>query len=160
MTKIIMHGCNGRMGQAITRIAATDETVKIVAGIDVTEGCDNGYPVYKNIAECKEEADVIIDFASAKAIDALLDYVSDTHIPIVVCTTGLSEEQKARLEEVSKEASVLVSANMSLGINVLFKKGVYFNEKKGNCRFFGCSNFSCRCCSICIFRKRNYIKSF
>ncbi|MBE5935164.1 MAG: 4-hydroxy-tetrahydrodipicolinate reductase [Lachnospiraceae bacterium] len=120
MTKIIMHGCNGRMGQAITRLAQLDDSVEIVAGVDITIG-QNTYPVYTDIEECKVAADVIIDFASAKAIDKLLDYVEATHIPVVVCTTGLSEEQKARLEEVSKKASVLVSANMSLGINVLFK---------------------------------------
>ncbi len=120
MVKIIMHGCNGRMGQAITRLAREDENVEIVAGVDITEG-NNEYPVYSDINDCKVAADVIIDFASAKAVDKLLDYVEATHIPVVVCTTGLSDEQKARLEEVSKEASVLVSANMSLGINVLFK---------------------------------------
>ena len=121
MTKIILHGCNGRMGQAITKLACEDDSVEIVAGIDVIEHIDNSYPVYKDIGECRERADVIVDFASAKAIDKLLDYVSETHIPVVVCTTGLSDEQKLRLEEISKETSVLVSANMSLGINVLFK---------------------------------------
>ena len=120
MTKIIMHGCNGRMGQAITELAKMDENVEIVAGVDITEG-NNNYPVYKDIEDCKEAADVIIDFASANAIDKLLDYVEKTHIPVVVCTTGLSEEQKERLEKVSNTASVLVSANMSLGVNVLFK---------------------------------------
>ena len=121
MTKIILHGCNGRMGQAITRLARHDNDVEIVAGVDVVDSIDNEYPVFTNIDDCNIRADVIIDFASASAIDKLLDYVSATHIPVVVCTTGLNDEQKARLQEVSKEASVLVSANMSLGINVLFK---------------------------------------
>lgn len=51
----------------------------------------------------------------------MLDYVETRKIPVVLCTTGLSEEQLARVEEVSKKVAVLKSANMSLGINTLFK---------------------------------------
>lgn len=121
MVKIIMHGCNGKMGQVITGIVAADKDTEIVAGIDIVDNRQNPYPVFTNIDDCNVEADVIIDFASAKAIDKLLDYVETRKIPVVLCTTGLSEEQLARVEEVSKKVAVLKSANMSLGINTLFK---------------------------------------
>lgn len=121
MVKIIMHGCNGKMGQVITGIVAADKDAEIVAGIDIVDNRQNPYPVFTNIDDCNVEADVIIDFASAKAIDKLLDYVETRKIPVVLCTTGLSEEQLARAEEVSKKVAVLKSANMSLGINTLFK---------------------------------------
>lgn len=121
MVKIIMHGCNGKMGQVITGIVAADKDAEIVAGIDIVDNRQNPYPVFTNIDDCNVEADVIIDFASAKAIDKLLDYVEARKIPVVLCTTGLSEEQLARVEEVSKKVAVLKSANMSLGINTLFK---------------------------------------
>ncbi len=121
MVNIIMHGCSGRMGQIISGLAASDENVNIVAGIDIVDNGNNSYPVFTNIKDCDVAADVIIDFASAKAVDALLDYVEDRQIPVVLCTTGLSEEQLARVEEVSKKVAVLKSANMSLGINTLFK---------------------------------------
>lgn len=121
MVKIIMHGCNGKMGQVITGIVAADKDAEIVAGIDIVDNRHNPYPVFTNIDDCNVEADVIIDFASAKAIDKLLDYVETRKIPVVLCTTGLSEEQLARVEEVSKKVAVLKSANMSLGINTLFK---------------------------------------
>lgn len=121
MVKIIMHGCNGKMGQVITGIVAADKDAEIVAGIDIVGNRQNPYPVFTNIDDCNVEADVIIDFASAKAIDKLLDYVETRKIPVVLCTTGLSEEQLARVEEVSKKVAVLKSANMSLGINTLFK---------------------------------------
>ena len=121
MVKIIMHGCNGKMGQVITGIVADDKDAEIVAGIDIVDNRQNPYPVFTNIDDCNVEADVIIDFASAKAIDKLLDYVETRKIPVVLCTTGLSEEQLARVEEVSKKVAVLKSANMSLGINTLFK---------------------------------------
>lgn len=121
MVKIIMHGCDGKMGQVITGIVAADKDAEIVAGIDIVDNRQNPYPVFTNIDDCNVEADVIIDFASAKAIDKLLDYVETRKIPVVLCTTGLSEEQLARVEEVSKKVAVLKSANMSLGINTLFK---------------------------------------
>lgn len=121
MVKIIMHGCNGKMGQVITGIVAAEKDAEIVAGIDIVDNRQNPYPVFTNIDDCNVEADVIIDFASAKAIDKLLDYVETRKIPVVLCTTGLSEEQLARVEEVSKKVAVLKSANMSLGINTLFK---------------------------------------
>ena len=121
MVKIIMHVCNGKTGQVITGIVAADKDAEIVAGIDIVDNRQNPYPVFTNIDDCNVEADVIIDFASAKAIDKLLDYVETRKIPVVLCTTGLSEEQLARVEEVSKKVAVLKSANMSLGINTLFK---------------------------------------
>lgn len=119
MTRAIMHGCNGHMGRVITDICKEDENIEIVAGIDLFDGIENDYPVFKSLEDCTVEADVIIDFCSAKAVDGLLDYCEKTKIPLVLCTTGLSEEQIARVSEVAKVAPILRSANMSLGINTL-----------------------------------------
>lgn len=121
MIKVIMHGCNGKMGQVITGLLAQDEEAQIVAGIDLSDHINNSYPVFPSLEECNVEADVIIDFASAKAIDGLLDYCEKTKMPVVLCTTGLSEEQLIRVKKVSETTPVLKSANMSLGINMLFK---------------------------------------
>jgi 4-hydroxy-tetrahydrodipicolinate reductase len=114
-----MHGCNGHMGRVITDICKEDSDVTIVAGVDVFQGVENDYPVFATLQECDVEADVIIDFCSAKAVDGLLDYCLEKKVPVVLCTTGLSEEQLARVEEVSTKVAVLKSANMSLGINTL-----------------------------------------
>lgn len=121
MVRIIMHGCNGHMGQVISGLAAQDPDVEIVAGIDIADQGKNSYPVFTDIQACQVEADAIIDFSSAKAVDALLDYSAVRRIPVVVCTTGLSEAQLAKLEETSSKVAVLKSANMSLGINTLMK---------------------------------------
>lgn len=119
MINVIMHGCNGMMGQMITGLMKEDTQAKIVAGIDVNDDGHNEYPVFSSINECTVEADVIIDFASVKAIDALLDYSVKNKVPVVICTTGLSKEQLNRVEEASKKVAILKSANMSLGINTL-----------------------------------------
>lgn len=121
MVRIIMHGCNGKMGQVITGLVADDPNAQIVAGIDIADNRDNGYPVFTDIKKCDVAADVIVDFAATAAVDALLDYSVEKQIPVVLCTTGLSDEQLARVKESSKKVAILKSANMSLGINTLMK---------------------------------------
>ena len=121
MTRIIMHGCNGKMGQVITGICKEDADVEIVAGIDVMDNKDNGYPVFTDIETCDVEADVIVDFAAAVAVDKLLKYAEDKSIPVVLCTTGLSPEQLSKVAMVSEKVAILKSANMSLGINAIMK---------------------------------------
>ncbi len=116
-----MHGCNGRMGQAIVGLAASDEDIKIVAGVDKFDNGQNSFPVYSNIEACELEADVIIDFSNSSAVDGLLEYAVSRNIPVVLCTTGLSDEQLARVTEASAKVAVLRSANMSIGINLLLK---------------------------------------
>lgn len=121
MVKVIMHGCNGKMGQVITKLIEEDAVAEIVAGVDVSDHIQNSYPVYQRLSDCSEDADVVIDFASAKAVDGLLDFCAERQIPCVLCTTGLSKEQLVHVEEASKKVAVLRSANMSVGVNLLMK---------------------------------------
>ena len=99
MTKIIMNGCYGKMGRMITELVKEDSEVSIVAGIDVVCTGDSPYRVYQDITEFTGEADVVIDFSSAKITDKLLDYCVSRKIPVVLCTTGLSEEQLSKVKE-------------------------------------------------------------
>ena len=121
MVRAIMHGCNGRMGRVITGLIKEDEAIEIVAGVDTFTGIANEYPVFENIGECDVKADVVIDFSNAGAADALLDYCVAKKLPVVLCSTGLSEEQLKKVEDSAKETAVLKSANMSMGINLLLK---------------------------------------
>ena len=121
MVRAIMHGCNGKMGRAITTLAKEDAEVEIVAGVDAYTEVANEYPVFESIEKCDVEADVVIDFSNAKAVDGLLDYCVEKQIPVVLCTTGLSEEQLAKVKEAGEKVAVLRSANMSLGVNLLMK---------------------------------------
>ena len=109
------------MGQVITRMAAEDKECEIVAGIDTCEGRLNGYPVFDSLQDCDVEADVVIDFSNAKAVDGLLENCKKRRLPVVLCTTGLSKEQIQKVEDTAKETAVLKSANMSLGINLLMR---------------------------------------
>ncbi len=119
MTKAIIHGCNGKMGQKLTEIIAADPEIEIVAGVDASDHIKNAYPVFTHIEECDVDADVVIDFCVAAAVDGLLDYCVKRQLPCVLCTTGLSELQLAHVEEASQKVAILKSANMSLGVNML-----------------------------------------
>lgn len=121
MVKVIMHGCNGKMGQVISGLLANDTEAELAAGVDARDDGHNPYPVFKSLAECTVAADCIIDFSAAPAVDALLDYCGEKKVPCVLCTTGLSEEQLERVKKVSEKTAILKSANMSLGINLLLK---------------------------------------
>lgn len=121
MVRAIMHGCNGRMGRVITGLIHDDEAIEIVAGVDAHTGVANDYPVFESIEKCNVEADVVIDFSNASAADGLLDYCVENKVPVVLCSTGLSEEQLAKIEESAKKVAILKSANMSMGINLLMK---------------------------------------
>ena len=114
MVRAIMHGCNGAMGQVISGIAEKDEEISIVAGIDMRTEQKSDYPVFASLKDCDVEADVVIDFSNAAAVDELLDWCAEKKMPVVLCTTGLSEVQLAKVEETAEKTAVLRSANMSL----------------------------------------------
>lgn len=119
MTNVIMHGCNGRMGQMIAGLCADDPDIQIVAGVDTYTEQKNDFPVFETIGECDVQADAVIDFSNAAAVDGLLDWCVEKQIPVVLCSTGLSEQQLEKVKEAGTKVAVLKSANMSLGINTL-----------------------------------------
>ena len=119
MTRIIMNGCNGKMGQVITRLAAEDSDAEIVAGFDIKDDKENTYPVFTNPEEFEGEADVVIDFSHPSSLTGILSFCKKRKLPVIICTTGLSSEQKEEFKKASKEIPVFFSANMSIGINLL-----------------------------------------
>ncbi len=121
MIRMIMHGCNGKMGQTISNMVAEDPEIRLVAGVDIQDDGHNPYPVFYDISECDVEADVLIDFTTASVVDKLLDYCVSRKLPCVLCTTGLNRQQLDHVEKASEEIAVLKSANMSMGINLLLK---------------------------------------
>ena len=119
MINILLSGCNGKMGQVITRLASQSDSVRIAAGYDINNSLKNAYPVFTNLKECNVAVDVIIDFSNPEALDTLLDFAVSRKIPLVIATTGLSQTHKTKLENASRQIPVFISANMSLGINLL-----------------------------------------
>lgn len=122
MIKILMHGCNGRMGRSISAMCKVNPDYVITAGCDIfTDDNGFGYPIYGSLSEVDVDFDVIIDFSNASVVPTVIEYAVQNKKPLVCCTTGLSDEIIASIMEASKIIPVFKSANMSLGMNVLFE---------------------------------------
>ena len=119
MRKIIISGCCGHMGRVVADICAGDPEAEAVAGIDLLAQPMEGFPVFATPAACQVEADAVIDFSHPAALGPLLDFCFARRLPVVLATTGYSEEQLAQIGEAAKSIPVFRSANMSLGVNVL-----------------------------------------
>lgn len=119
MINILLSGCNGKMGQVITRLAGQSDVYKILAGYDMNNNIKNSYPVFNDIGSCTLKTDVIIDFSNPEALEKISGYAVSKKIPLVLATTGLSQNQIKALEAASKHIPVFFSANMSLGVNLL-----------------------------------------
>lgn len=119
MTNILICGVCGNMGHTVVRAANGRCDVNIVAGFDIKPSSDVDFPVYTELSQVSEQIDAIIDFSHPSMTDAILDYAAENHIPAVICTTGLSGEQIAKINSVSEETAIFFSANMSLGVNLI-----------------------------------------
>lgn len=121
MTKIIMSGINGRMGKAIEEMCKNSDSFEIVSGIDVNLGVPHAFPTVSGVDELDVKADVIVDFSHHSASKSLCDYAVKTSTPIVLCTTGYTDEELENIKEASEKVAVFRSGNMSVGINLLIE---------------------------------------
>jgi 4-hydroxy-tetrahydrodipicolinate reductase len=119
MINIVLSGCNGKMGHAISRLVSKDDLVNITCGIDINTDAHFLYPVISSPSEFTLNADVIIDFSNSAALEGILNLAKSKKIPVVICTTGLSSSQVETIKETSKEVAVFYSANMSIGVNLI-----------------------------------------
>lgn len=117
--KILLSGCNGRMGHVIGAIAAEAPDLEIVAGYDLNADTSLPFPVFSRAADCSVAFDVIIDFSNPAALPGLCELIRRTNKPAVICTTGLDSTLKAELSELARTSAIFESGNMSLGINLL-----------------------------------------
>lgn len=119
--KILVNGCNGKMGQILCSLIEKDIDLSLVCGVDKTYIDNYKFPVYTDISMIKESIDIIIDFSIPEATLNILKYAKNNKIPIVVATTGLSEEQENILKDTSNDIPIFRSANMSYEISIMQK---------------------------------------
>ena len=134
MIKVILQGCSGKMGGAITKLVEKEEEMVIVSGIDKKIEKDQKYPVYHSLDQCDRMADVVVDCSSKEAVKEVLFYCVNKKKPLVICTTGYSKEQMEWIQKASTKTAVFQSANMSEGINILrfmIRNTAPFFEKTG-----------------------------
>lgn len=122
MTNIVLQGICGRMGRVLIDMIGQRQDCRVVAGVD-NAACE-GMPcpvvdAPEGLAALAQKPDVVIDFSLPQATDKLLDYCAANGLPCVICTTGLSDDIKAKMKDASAKTAVFFSGNMSLGINLL-----------------------------------------
>ena len=121
MKRIVLSGCNGKMGRVISRVISETPDIEIIAGIDVNTSSAEQYPIYSKPSDFEGEADVIIDFSHPSALSPILKLATTQKIPTVIATTGLSSSQIDELKEASKIIPIFFTANMSLGVNLIIE---------------------------------------
>lgn len=121
MIKVLINGCNGKMGQELAKAIEKNDNFKTICGIDRIDTGDNKFSVYTDITKIAEEPDVIIDFSVPVSTFNVLQYAAEKHIPIVICTTGFLKEELEKIEELSKQVPIFRSSNMSYEINLMSK---------------------------------------
>ena len=121
MIRVLINGCNGKMGQEVAKEIRVTQDVEVLCGVDRVDTGDNSFPVFTNINDINVIPDVIIDFSVPEATFNILEFAAKNKIPTVVATTGLSEEQISKLKEYSNDFPIFRSSNMSYEINVMAK---------------------------------------
>lgn len=122
MINVAINGSSGAMGKVIANIISTRDDCQVVAGIDKNTDANSPFPVVTSpseLASISVRPDVIIDFSHPSALSGLLDFCITNQVPVVICTTGFSEEQIQEIHNAAKQVPLFFSANMSLGINLL-----------------------------------------
>ena len=120
MLKVLVNGCNGKMGSVVCNQIMQDKSLILVGGVDVNNQDNHaGFKVYNNIFSIKETIDVIIDFSHPCSLSNLLIYCEENNFPLVIGTTGISDADMEKIKSSSKKIPIFYSTNMSLGINTL-----------------------------------------
>ncbi len=132
MTRILLCGCNGKMGHVVASSVENNDECQVVCGVDAFGKCSYDFPVYDSFDNISEDVDVIIDFSNPASLDGLLGYAVKNKVPAVICTTGYSEDEIKRINEASKDIAVFYSGNMSLGVNLLIELAKQATKVLGN----------------------------
>lgn len=119
--KVLINGCNGKMGQEVANKARLMEYIDVFGGFDIKDSGDNFFPVYQNFNDITEMPDVIIDFSIPEASLKMLDFAKNNKIPMVIATTGFSDEELEKIKEYGKYIPIFQSYNMSYSVSVMKK---------------------------------------
>lgn len=119
MLHLIICGALGQMGRAIAQAVEADPECKVVAGVDVRSDASLPYPVYAGFDEVKESADAVVDFSRADNLPNVLDYARAHRLPVLICATAHTPQQRAEVAEAAKQIPVFFSYNNSLGIALM-----------------------------------------
>ena len=119
MISVLINGCNGKMGQEVAKAIEKNDNFVTACGVDRIDSGDNKFPVYTDLSLIKEKPELIIDFSIPEATFKILDYALENKIPIIIATTGFTDEQLEKIKEASETIPVFRSGNMSYSVNLM-----------------------------------------
>ena len=118
--KLIITGALGRMGkEMLAAVAASEGRMTVAAAVDIAGQPIEGIPTYISLSSVSEAADVLVDFSHHSATMDILAFAKERGMPLVIATTGQTEEERAAILEAAKTLPVFYSGNMSIGIALL-----------------------------------------
>lgn len=109
------------MGQTISGIILEEEKFQITAGIDKRQRRGNSYPTYEDLTMCAVAADVVIDFSNVTAIPNLVSWCAGRSLPLVLCTTGIKEDEWYQIRKAAEQIPIVCASNLSPGIHIIMK---------------------------------------
>ena len=118
MIRAILCGASGKMGGFVASAAENDSEISIVAGVDKVNSGET-FPVFSSFSDINVDADIIIDFSNVALLDSMLDYALSQNIPLVIATTGYTEEQTGKIKKASEKIPIFFTFNMSVGVNLI-----------------------------------------
>lgn len=119
--KVLINGCNGKMGQVVANEVKLTQDMDVVCGVDRIDTGDNDFPVFTKVSEINIIPDVIIDFSIPEATLNILDFAKKNNVPIVIATTGFSDNDMKKIHKYAENLPIFKSANMSYEINLMAK---------------------------------------
>lgn len=121
MIKVLINGCNGKMGQEVKKSLEQTDDFLLIGGFDKENTNSFDFPVYTSFEQIKEKPDIIIDFSVPISTLNILKYAKLNNVPIVIATTGFSQDEENIIKDYSKNIPIFKSANMSFDINLMCK---------------------------------------
>ncbi len=132
MIRVLVNGCNGKMGQVVSDVVTKTPDIEMLCGVDKVDTGDNKFPVYTDTSAIERRPDVIIDFSIPEATFNILRYAKENKVPVVIATTGFTDEQNAKIKDLSNDIAIFKSANMSYEINLMRKIVAELSQKLSN----------------------------
>ena len=121
--KVLVSGCNGHMGQVLSKMINEDSELELVCGVDKNINCEGDIvKCFTSFDDVNMNVDVVVDFSHHSLTKELIEYGVKNNIPLVIATTGQTDEEKNIIKDASKKIPIFYAANYSIGIAVLINE--------------------------------------
>ncbi len=120
--RILLSGLGGHMGAEVAKLCAEGYSgAELVAGVDYMNWRDAAVPCAPDFDRAETDVDCVVDFSHHSCTKDLLAFAVKNRLPLVIATTGQSDDERAAIREAAKEIPVFFAANFSVGVALLIE---------------------------------------